>query len=77
MLIAIALAIDDYTRVSEIVSIVTGGADGNSFSSYASTEHGRTSVFGVRFGRGPSAGAGWFERVFYARLSVHRPLGDC
>jgi len=64
MLIAIALAIDDYTRVSEIVSIVTGGADGNSFSSYASTEH--RSVFGVRFGRGPSAGAGWFERVFYA-----------
>ena len=75
MLIAIALAIDDYTRVSEIVSVVTGGADGNSFSSYASTEHGRSSASGSGAGRA-RAPVG-FERVFYARLSVHRPLGDC
>ena len=46
MLIAIALASDDYTRVSEIVSIVTGGADGNSFSSYANAS--RRSTVGLR-----------------------------
>ena len=76
MLIAIALAIDDYTRVSEIVSIVTGGADGNSFSSYAnaSTEHGRSSASGSGAGR---ARAPVGSSAFSTRLSVHRPLGSC
>ena len=66
MLIAIALAIDDYTRVSEIVSIVTGGADGNSFSSYASTDGARRRSSASGSGAGRARGAGWFERVFYA-----------